>query len=642
MKQPIMTRAMQWGLAGLLLSGFCSGTPSLAKQGGTPMTGNELEAQDVGESNLDGDTEQSAAHDARMEWWREARFGCFVHWGVSTQLENMWHGKKGGGYAEHIQRVHKISMADYKAEAVDVFNPTEFDATEWIDLVKRAGMRYFVITAKHHDGFAMYDSKVSDYNIVQQTPWKRDPMKELKAVCDQENIKFGFYYSHAFDWGDEFAPGNDWEWENPGGDKGLLGGRNWWENQPDKLKSVQEKYVNRKSIPQIEELARMYDPALLWFDTPHKLPVSENERILDATRKAAPNAVINGRLVRGKGDYLNTGDRAIEFVKRAVDWEAIPTTNESYGWSPIDHSHKTPGFLIRVLGKAVSRGGNILLNIGPMQTGAIDPKDIAILEGIAEWMAINSEAIHGCNASPLPAQPWGAITSKDHVLYLHVFDWPKHPLLVGGLLTDPFKATLLTAGGDVPLTVKRFSATDVEIALPAKSARIANSVVRLEFDQEPKGGTIPLLDGYGLNRILAFDAVLHRGDQTGMENTGFGYRDGKRDNYAVYRWTQTEQWMGWEVRVNEPTRFEVSLRYGVGKGGEYELRIGDWKVGQTAAICKGAVPWIAKPHVDELGDLLLPAGVHQIELRLTKTNSDKDEALRPLELRLKPSGPTAE
>ncbi len=624
---------------GLLLSSLFITGSAFASKTEAPMTGNELEAKDVGDTEMNEELETNAEFASGLNWWREARFGCFVHWGPYAQLGNTWRGRKGGGYAEHVQRVLEIPMADYKADAVDLFNPTKFDADEWIDLIKKAGMRYFVITAKHHDGFAMYDSKVSDYNIVQQTPWKKDPMKDLKIACDREDIPMGFYYSHAFDWGDEFAPGNDWEWENPGGKKSLFGGRDWAKNNPEKLKSVQENYVNRKSIPQLQELAANYDPALLWFDTPSKLPESENKRILEAVRKAAPQALINGRLYRTSegngGDYLNTGDRAVEFRKLDYDWEAIPTTNESYGWNPLDNDYKTAGFLIRVLAKAVSRGGNLLLNIGPTKDGDIDPRDVEILEGIGEWMAINSESIHGCNASPLPPQSWGAITSKDKVLYLHVFDWSNQPLTVGGLLTDPLKATLLTAKGDVPLTVQRTTSQDVEISQPNPSVKSSNCVVRLEFSEVPEGETIPLLDHLGDNRILAFDATLHLGEKTGMRATGFGYRDGKRDNYAVYRWKKTGQWMSWEVRVNEATRFDIALRYGICKGGEYELRCGDWNVVRTAPSCEGSIPWIATPQIDELGSLLLPAGVHQIELRAISIN--EDELIRPLELWVNPS-----
>ena len=252
-------------------------------------------------------------------------------------------------------------------------------------------------------------------------------------------------------------------------------------------------------------------------------------------------------------------------------------------------------------------------------------------------MAVNSEAIHGCNASPLPPQSWGAVTSKGKSLYLLVFDWPTEFLEVGGLLSTPTSATLLTPQGKIQLESKRINEKDVMIVLPPDPANSAASVIRLEFDEIPIGANVRLLSSQHDNQLLAFDAELRRGDKVGMRAAGFGYRDGKRDNYAVYRWKDTDQWMNWEVRVNEPTRFDVSLRYGICKGGKYELSIGDWKVEQTAATCEGAIPWITKPHIDELGHLLLSAGVHKIELRLTQTNSDEDETLRPLALWLKPS-----
>lgn len=606
----------------------------VTNQSFTQVTGNELEAKDVGETEMNGEAAKTAAHDAKMKWWREARFGCFVHWGPSAQLGNEWRGKKGGGYAEHVQRVLKISMADYKSDAIDLFNPTKFDAEEWIDLCKRAGMKYFVYTAKHHDGFAMYNSKVSNYNIVDQTPYHKDPAKMLKDACDRAGIKMGFYYSHAFDWGDQFAPGNDWEWQNPGGDLGLMGGRNWHVTYPDKLKSVQENYVNKKVLPQLQELVTNYDPALLWFDTPSKLPESENQRIIDYLRVIAPRVIVNGRLVRKSGDYMNTGDRAVEFPKLNTDWEAIPTTNESYGWNPLDNSHKTPEFLIQVVAKAISRGGNILLNVGPRNDGSIDPKDVAILEGIGKWMDVNNEAVHGCNASPLPPQTWGAITSKKKILYLHVFDWPKHSLIVGGLKTKPYKATLLTRKGDVPLKGIRFNSNDVELIMPDKTLRTANSVIRLEFDKILEVDEIQLLDRFETNRLLAFDATLHHDKKTKLEESGLKHRDGKIDNYAVYNWTQTEQWISWKVRINKAQRFNLSLRYGIGKGGDYQLSTGDWEVVATAPTCEGNVPWVAKPHVDKLGSVLLSKGVHEIKLRVTKTNGD--EVFRPLELWLRP------
>ncbi|NBZ95622.1 MAG: alpha-L-fucosidase [Proteobacteria bacterium] len=596
-------------------------------------SGNELEATDVGSTEMGQPTLQKSK-DEKMQWWREARLGCFMHWGAYSQLGNEWNGKKGGGYAEHIQRVLKISMADYKKDAVDKFNPVKFDADAWIALIKRAGMGYYVITAKHHDGFAMYDSKVDDYNIVKQTPWKHDPMRDLEAACAKNGMAFGFYYSHAFDWGNQYAPGNDWEWKNPGGDL-QLGGRDWWKKDPEKLKSVQENYVNKKAIPQIRELIANYHPKIFWFDTPSKLPDSENKRILEAVRQADPSVVVNSRLVRTDGDYQSTGDRAVEFQMLDKDWEAIPTTNESYGWNPLDPQYKTPEFLIRVLAKAVSRGGNILLNVGPTRDGAIDPHDVAILEGIGDWMTVYGDSIHGCNASPLPPQPWGVVTSKASSLFLHVFDWTSPTLVVGGLDSEPLKAFLITSGAPVPLHFKRLNQHDLAIMLPPKAPNATDSVIRLEFANPPKASGVRLLSNRTkINQLLAFDAERHQGEKTGTDSR-LGYRDGKLNNYCVDNWTTPEQWLSWDVRVSEPVKFDVSLNYGKGLGGEYELSCGDWKSSKKAAEVAPPVPSIASPQVDQLGTLTLEPGVHRIELRVTKANG-KGEIFRPLELWLTP------
>lgn len=616
-------------MIGLIVLGIIRAPLICAAETKAPV---DVEAVDVGATNLEKSQVQKAKEE-RLKWWREARFGCFVHWGPYSQLGNLWRGQKGGYYAEHIQRVLKIPMRDYKADAVDKFNPVKFNADAWIALVKKTGMKYFIITAKHHDGYAMYDSKVSDYNIVKQSPWKHDPMNDLKAACAREGIRFGFYYSHAFDWGEEFAPGNDWEWKNPGGDS-QIGGRNWYDHDPEKLKSVREKYVNRKSIPQIQELIANYKPDIFWFDTPNKLPVSENQRILAAVRQASPGIVINGRLVYGEGDYANTGDRAVEFQKLDSDWEAIPTTNESYGWNPLDHSYKTPEFMIRVLAKAVSRGGNILLNIGPTRDGEIDPHDVAILEGIGAWMSLFEESIHGANASPLPPQSWGVITSKAKSLYLHVFDWPQKPLIVGGLRTNPTSAHLITAKGPVPLKWKRLNDLDIAVSLPAKATHASDSVIRLTFGALPQGGGVRLVNGAAAtNQLLVFDAERYQGDKKGNDS-GLDYGDGKQNNYCLMNWISPEQWISWEVRVEKQTVFDVALNYGKAKGGDYVVQCGNWKSGKSTAFLEGDLPRIPPPQVDQLGSLSLAPGIHRIELRVTKSNGK--EVFRPLELWLTP------
>jgi len=559
-----------------------------------------------------------AERDARLGWWREARFGMFVHWGVYSGLSGTWEGKAYGGYAEHIQRMAKIPIPVYRKEVAGKFNPAEFDADAWIRQAKDAGMGYFVITAKHHDGFAMFDSKASDYNIVKATPFARDPMRELQAACRKYGIRFGFYYSHAFDWGEENGPGNDWDYQNPGGDK-LLNGANWWERNPEFL-SKARKYVDEKSIPQILELIEGYDPDILWFDTPHKLPPEENLRILAAVRKAKPSLVVNGRLVQGAGDYANTVDRPAEFPPHKGDWEGIPTTNESYGYNQNDHSHKPPAHFIQLLAKAAARGGNELMNIGPMGNGRMDPADLAILQGIGKWWKINGESIRGTTRTPLAVQAWGESTRKGNTLFLHVFAWPQDgQLVVGGLKTE-VKGTRLLADAGKPLQFKR-QGLDLVISVPAAAPDKADTVIALECAGEPQADPARLLATHlESNTLRGFDANL-------IGNLQFG--SGKTKDAWVGNWTRQDDAVVWPVRLNARTTFELALVYDAppdGKGGK--VTTGDAGKERTRAS-KGAngtyIVQIGGQRVerkarsglnvrDELGRLILEAGAFDIRV----------------------------
>ncbi len=488
--------------------------------------------------------------DARLGWWREARFGMFVHWGVYSGLSGTWHGKAYGGYAEHIQRMAKIPIPVYLKEVAGTFNPVEFNADEWIRLAKEAGMGYFVITAKHHDGFAMFDSKVSEHTIVKATPFHRDPMKELKAACVKYGVKFGFYYSHAFDWGEENGPGNDWDFANPGGDR-LLHGAEWWKSDPEFLPKAR-KYVDEKSIPQLLELISQYAPDIIWFDTPHKLPPEENLRILAAVRKAKPTLVVNGRLVAGCGDYASTCDRPAEFPPRNGDWEGVPTTNESYGYNQNDRSHKSPAHFIRLLAKSAARGGNELMNIGPMGNGKMDGADVSILEGIGNWWKVNSESIRGTVRTPLAVQAWGESTRKGNRLYLHVFQWPRDGrLVVGGLKTDVLNAALLATSGQA-LTVTR-KGLDCVVAVPDQAPDAADSVVVLDCAGEPGADSVRLLTpSVPVDTLRAFDAAIGGKLQFGP---------GKKSDDWVTNWTRKEDAVAWTVRLNEKGAFAVAVNY---------------------------------------------------------------------------------
>jgi alpha-L-fucosidase len=545
--------------------------------------------------------------DERLAWWRDARFGMFIHWGVYSGLGNEFHGQQGGGYAEHIQRVLKIPIPVYRQEVAGNFDPTNFDADAWVRLAKEAGMKYIVITAKHHDGFAMWPTKVNDYNIMDATSWHHDPMKDLKAACQKYGLKFGFYYSQAFDWGNSNAPGNDWDYNNPGGDK-LIGGKNWWETRPEFMTQARQ-YVERKAIPQLRELIKMYDPDILWFDTAGKLPPSENLRIMQAVRAASPHVVISGRLVSGWGDYADTTDRPANFPPHDGDWEGIPTTDESYGWNKFDTSHKPPSHFIQLIAKAAARGGNILLNIGPMGDGNIDPKDVAILKGIGDWWQVNGDSIRGTTRTPLAVQAWGESTRKGNTLYLHVFNWPTDGKLVVGGLKSNVKSSYLLAeksqGSELglprPLDVSRLNPLDVSIAVPTNAPDSVDSVVVLECDGDIKAdNTTRLLQPeFPSDTFRAFDGKLY--------GKGLEFGAGKKSNDYVIGWTNRADYVRWEVRLNEPATFQVTIHYDAEAGSS----------GNTYAVALGPQSFVGfvQPGTNQtalLGRVVLNPGNYKI------------------------------
>jgi alpha-L-fucosidase len=568
-------------------------------------------------------------HDRRIAWWRDARFGMFIHWGIYSLPGGEWKGKKVSGYAEHLMRKEKIPRAEY-LELAHQFNPVKFNANEWVKMAKSTGMRYLIITAKHHDGFAMYNSQVSDYNVVKQTAWKHDPMADLSAACKKYGVKFGFYYSHAFDWEHPDAPGNDWDYKNPGGDLNLFGGRDWYDLHPELLPKAVH-YVNAKAIPQIKELITLYHPDILWFDTPQKLPLSENIRILKAIRETDPNIVVNGRLVRGvgnldMGDYKNTADRPAEFFPVNGDWEAIPTTNESYGYSKFDKSHKPVSFFIQLLAKSASRGGNLLLNIGPMGDGEFAPEDVAILKGISTWMGKNTVSIYQTTKTPLPFQSWGVSTRKGNLLYLHVFNWPTNgSLIVGGLKSNITKAYLLADAEKSALNFKRIDSLDINISVPALAPDVTNTVIVLETQGNIKTDSTRLLASNGVtNRLLAFDAEL--------VGKGFGFGDGKTDRYYVDGWKNTGQLIKWNFRLIQPANYKIVLKYLADNAdeGSYEFKLGDLThVGEIISTEKETV------NTEDLGTVSLAAGVHGIVISPVKIS--KTGLMKILEIQLIPT-----
>jgi len=488
--------------------------------------------------------------EARLAWWREARFGMFIHWGVYSALAGEWKGQPVPGYAEHIMRLCKIPRQSYLDEVVRPFNPSAFDADTWVRTAKESGMQYIIITAMHHDGVAMYDSKVDDYNVTASSKFGRDPLRELKSACEKYGLKLGVYYSQAIDW----SLAGDPRYPEPNG--------------PERRKAC----VERKALPQILELLRNYHPALLWGDTPHLNPPELNEKILQAVRAENQDIIVNGRLAGAlHGDYVTTPDRPAEFPPMngpdERNWEAIPTTNESYGYHAHDKSHKPPSHFIRLLAKAAARGGNLLLNIGPRGDGTFAPEDTAILRAIAQWWSTNGESIRGTERTVLAPQEWGESTLKGNSLYLHVFQWPSDgKLLVGGLKGTARRVTLLSDRTKELTFVRR--GEDVEIIVPTAAPDPADSVLLMECDDRPVGVGGILLQTDMTDVLSVFNAEL-----LGKTDPKKGWSLGKGTSITshVKGWSSKESSVVWHCRLKEKADFQVSLIYDAPEEGKGNL-----------------------------------------------------------------------
>jgi len=546
--------------------------------------------------------------DEKMKWWDDARFGMFIHFGVYSDLGGVWNGEPVEGYAEHIMRKAKIPLEVYKKEVVANFNPTEFNAGEWVAICKNAGMKYLVITSKHHDGFAMYDSKVTDYDIVDMTPFKRDLIAELKVACDKEGIKFGLYYSHAQDWSHPAGQQNIWDFP------GQPTRNRWWNHEPWKSNGWAEKskaYVKEKAIPQLYEIIDQYDPAIIWFDTQLWLPENLQTEIVKAGRERTNKAIFNSRSAPGYADYLSTTDMPAEFPPKDGYWEAIPTTNHSYGYHSMDHDYKPSSHFIKILTKAAAKGGNLLLNVGPKGNGKINDIDINILKGIGDWLKVNGEAIYGTEKTTLPVNEWGVSTKRDNNLYLHVFKWAENEkLVVGGLKSEVKKVYLLADSQKKALTFSRLNELDVLVDVPANAPDTINTVIVVECKNNIDTDTRRLIStNHSENTFHVFDGDI-KGDVLSYGN-GHSY-----DDYVV-RWSKSEDYISWNIRLTEKATFELLMSYKAKKisdGNVCQLEIGDQSF--TATIMEGIIDNF------KLGKIQLEAGDYEMKVTAKTLNGE--------------------
>ncbi len=346
----------------------------------------------------------AARSDPRLNWWREARFGMFIHWGLYALPAGTWQGEQIPGIGEWIMQRARIPVVDY-AQLANAFNPVKFDAAAWVALAKAAGQRYLVITSKHHDGFCLFKSAVGDYNIVDATPFGRDVIAELAEACAAAGIKLCFYYSQTQDWHHPDGDGNDWDYVEE--DKNFAG------------------YVEDYVKPQVRELLTHYGPiGLIWFDTPKRMTDAQSQSLLELVHTLQPDCLVSGRVGNGQGDYTSTRDNRIPSMAVDMDWETPATLNDTWGYKSYDDHWKSVPDLIHKLVDIVSKGGNYLLNVGPTAEGLIPEPSVERLMAIGAWLKVNGESIYGTQAGPWQDLDGCRSTRKAGKLYLHVLDWP--------------------------------------------------------------------------------------------------------------------------------------------------------------------------------------------------------------------------
>lgn len=422
--------------------------------------------------------ETPAQRDRRMAWWREARFGMFIHWGLYAIPAGRWKGQKVGGTGEWIMHTAKIPVAEYEP-LQQQFNPVKFDAQQWVDIARRAGMKYLVITSKHHDGFCLFDSKLTDYDVM-GTPFGRDILKELADACHRAGLRICWYYS-IMDWHHpDYLP------------------RRAWDPRPG-VPADFNRYVEHLK-GQVRELLTNYGKiGVLWFDGEweNTWTHQHGKMLYQYVRSLDPDIIVNNRVDKGRqgmagltaaGDFagdFGTPEQEIPATGLpGVDWESCMTMNDTWGYKRDDHHWKSAETLIRNLIDIASKGGNYLLNVGPTAEGLIPEPSVERLTRIGQWMDTNGESIYGTSASPFRRLSWGRATAKPGKLYLHVFDWPAGPLVVPGLKNRVQRAYLL-ADRSRSLAVSA-TPSGISVVLPKEAPDRVATVVVLEIEGIPQ------------------------------------------------------------------------------------------------------------------------------------------------------------
>lgn len=478
----------------------------------------------------------------RASWFKDARLGMFVHWGLYAQHGGYWRGQPYFGLTEYLPQVLRVPMATYGELACD-FNPVEFDAGRWAKSAREAGFRYIVITAKHHDGFAMFESASDPFNIVHATPFGRDVIKELAEAVRAEGLAFGFYYSQYLDWHDRDAAGNDWDY--PASDRNF------------------DAYMTRKALPQIKELLTQYGKIdLFWFDIPGELSEAQSRRFIDLARSLQPDILVNSRIGNGLGDFETFGDNEIPpRGPGSKPWEAIFTHNHSWGYSGHDHTFKSPRQLIQMVATVVARDGNCMINVGPKPDGRFpEPTELA-LGALGDWLSRNGESIYGAGRAEIGPVPWGVITATAKAWYLHVFERP-----LDGRLIVPHLAGIDVKSASLLATAELMSwdweGNDLVIELRGPLPDLGSTVIKIDYAGACSDtGATNLLSHQQSELVLdPANAILG----PGVSHCRIaGWSIFGRTNYftSLTGLMGPEDYACWDVRVLEPGVYWLEMEY---------------------------------------------------------------------------------
>ena len=473
----------------------------------------------------------------QIAWWEEARFGMFIHWGLYAVPEGIWQGEEVPGIGEWIMYRARIPVAEYE-QLSKKFNPVKFNAKEWVGLAKEAGMKYLVITSKHHDGFAMYKSKASKYNIVDATPYKKDPMKALAKACKSAGIKLCFYYSQDQDWHEPGGRGNDWDF-GPLTDEAFA------------------QYLEEKVKPQLREILTQYgEIGLIWFDTPGIITKAQSLDLKRYVHKIQPNCLVSGRVGHEVGDYGSMGDNMIPAGRVTGYWETPATLNDTWGFKKNDKNWKSTKDLLILLVDLASKGVNYLLNVGPTAKGVIPAASVKRLKEIGAWTKVNGEAIYGTKPNPFQYEfDWGRITCKPGKVYLHFYKWPGKSFVLHGLKSEVTNAYLL-ADKSRKLVVSQSSEgtpkTDrLKITGFGKKTDKYVSVAVLEIEGEVKVDKSLMQQPDGSVQLPGHMAKLTpsaNDPEMGLDRSGI-----------LVGWKDSDSVAEWEFNVAEPGTFAVSV-----------------------------------------------------------------------------------